>query len=306
MKLLTDKDLHQWMIQNSPIIKGVPAPPGGDWFARDSAVQPSSIDLHIGEIFLPETKKDDPGHQGTPLRKHNLEAGHTAVVTTREIFSLPPDIAGIGFPPDSVSSQGILMTNPGHVDPGYVGSLRFTLINMGSGNYELREGDSIVTMLLFELTSPVQKDYSARRAGQSAKIGGIQNTLNCLSADFVNVERRAAKIATLEVGKAALWAAVTPAVFSGIIALITAFAVSWFSPSWKEPIQDIKKDLALLQSKPDSNDLKNDVRLLQNKADPNELKNQIRELQEQLAELRRQVIKPSPSDRENDIPRRRR
>jgi deoxycytidine triphosphate deaminase len=305
MKLLTDTDLHQWMIHTSPIIKGVPKPPGGNWFAPDSAVQPCSIDLHIGEIFLPETKKDEPGHQDSPIRKHILEAGHTAVVTTRESFSLPPDIAGIGFPPDSVSSQGILMTNPGHVDPGYKGSLRFTLINMGSGDYELREGDSIVTMLLFELSSPVQKDYASRRAGQS-KHGGIQDTLNHLAADFVNVEKRAAKIATMEVGKAALWAAVMPAFVSGIIALITALAVSWFSPSWKEPIQDMKKDLALLQGKADANDLRSDIRSLQSKADPNELKNKIFEMQQQMAELRLQITKPTPSPSEQDIPRRRR
>jgi deoxycytidine triphosphate deaminase len=282
MKLLTDKELEKELTKQNPMIEKIPLPPGGDWFAAASAIQPSSIDLHIGQIFLPEKREGKPGSETKPLLKYTLKSGHTAVVITKEFFSLPDDFAGIGFPPDSVSSQGILMTNPGHIDPGYKGSLRFTLINMGREPFSLKAGDAIVTVLLFELEAPVKSGYAARHPGQISGVKGIQDTLNNLSADFVDVERRAERIAKSRVAKAALWAATVPAILSGIIALITAFAVSWFSPSWKDPIQEIRKDIAVLQTKADSVDLKTDLRVLQNKTDPTELKNQIRDLRRQI------------------------
>src|SRR5438094_9876722 len=178
MKLLTDNDLAKEVTKKLPIIDNVPPAPGGDWLASNSAVQPSSIDLHVGQIFLPETKEGDPGHENTPLDSYVLEAGHTAVVITRESFSLPNDIAGIGFPPDSVSSQGILMTNPGHIDPGYKGTLRFTLINMGRKRFSLRAGDSIVTVLLFESDSAAHKGYGDRHPSKVFGTSGIHKTLN--------------------------------------------------------------------------------------------------------------------------------
>src|SRR5437762_6955348 len=119
MKLLIDSDLKKELTKPNPIIENVPSPPGGDWFAAGSAIQPSSVDLHIGQIFLPEVKKNKSGSEESPLQSYILDAGHTAVVTTAEKCSLPNNVAGIGFPPDTVSSQGILMTNPGHIDPGY-------------------------------------------------------------------------------------------------------------------------------------------------------------------------------------------
>src|ERR1044071_7570853 len=121
MKLLTDAELKQRIESSNRIIFGVPEPK--DWFSKDSPIQPSSVDLHIGEIFLPETKKDDPGYETTPLSEHSLEPGHTAVVTTQEEFVLPGNVAGIGFPPSHISFKGILMTNPGHIDAGYRGRL---------------------------------------------------------------------------------------------------------------------------------------------------------------------------------------
>jgi len=286
MKLLTDSDLAKELGKKPSIIEGVPLPPGGDWFVSASAVQPSSIDLHIGQIFLPEAKKGKPGHESTPLQSHILEAGHTAVVTTSEAFSLPANIAGIGFPPDSVSSQGILMTNPGHIDPGYKGTLRFTLINMGRQPYSLRAKDSIVTILLFELSTAAHKDYCSRHPGQISGTEGIQKTLDRLSADFVDVKRRAERIAAKKITTSGLWAAVVPTIASALIAGVIAFVVGRIS---QEPLEEVKRNIAVLQSKPDASELKTDIRVLQGKVDPTELRNQISGLQQQLAELRRQI-----------------
>jgi deoxycytidine triphosphate deaminase len=57
------------------------------------------------------------------------------------------------------------MTNPGHVDPGYSGLMRFTVINMGRENFDLLRGFTIVTLLFFEMSSPAKRDYGVRNAG---------------------------------------------------------------------------------------------------------------------------------------------
>ena len=71
MKVLVDDDLKALLTGPKPFIVGVPNP--SDWFGRDSPVQPSSIDLHIGDIFLPEAKKGKRGSEDAPLREYVLK-----------------------------------------------------------------------------------------------------------------------------------------------------------------------------------------------------------------------------------------
>ena len=112
---------------------------------------------------MPDKKQDEIGGETKPHEKEFvLHSGRTAVVTTMEEFALPNDIAAFGFPPSRVSFQGILMTNPGHVDPGYKGPLHFTVINMGSKDYVFRRRDPIVTILLFRLDHASGADWTSR------------------------------------------------------------------------------------------------------------------------------------------------
>ena len=90
------------------------------------------------------------------------------------------------------------MTNPGHVDPGYKGPMRFTVINMGREPYVLRSGDAIVTLLLIKLARKAEAGWLTRRAG---KPGGLptQRDIERLSPDFANVEERATQLAREEI-----------------------------------------------------------------------------------------------------------
>lgn len=293
MKLLTDTDLRKELTKPNPIIENVPSSPDG-WAGPKSAIQPSSLDLHIGEIFIPEVKKGKPGSEESPLDEHMLKAGHTAVVGTAEKCALPNDIAGIGFPPDTVSSKGILMTNPGHIDPGYKGNLRFTLINMGRKPYSMRVGDPIVTILLFQLDNAVHQGYGDRHPGMVFGTSGVHNTLQSLSADFVSVEMRARKIAIRQIRKSGIWATVGPGVVSFLIAAVIAYFGTTLS---QDRLQELKKDIAVLQSKPDTNELKRDVGVLQYNVTA-EWTKQINGLQGQIAELRRQIEASKQPSRE--------
>jgi dCTP deaminase len=193
MSLLRDDEIIASITVQAPAVpyvEGVTLP--ADPYSKDSPVQASSIDLHIGNIYLPGEKESDPGGAQSPRRDYCLKTGETAVVTTLEVLHLPPDVAAFGFPPSSVSFKGLLMTNPGHVDPGYEGVMRFTVINMGKDSYPLERGGRIVTLLIFRMVGAVNRSWSQRNAPlpETPQMPSHAN-ISRLSRDFVNVDERA-------------------------------------------------------------------------------------------------------------------
>ena len=185
--LLSDQKL----VELDPnIIKGLDR--SGDLYAANSRIQPASIDLTIGDIFLPEMKEGKKGSLQNPFHYYSLRSGHTAIVQTKEELELPSNLAAIGFPPSRVSSKGLLMTNPGHVDPGYKGRMKFTIINMGRESYPLKTDEIIVTLLFFHLAPAAKKSFSERVPNIQGNVG--EEELSKLGRDFLDVERRAASI----------------------------------------------------------------------------------------------------------------
>lgn len=187
-----------------------------------SMLQACSVDLHIGDIYLPGTKADEPGSVGHPKVEHTLMTGETAMVQTQETVHLPSDVAAIGFPPSKdVSSRGLLMTNPGHVDPGYEGHLKFTVINMGKEPFDLNQTAAIVTLLLFRLDGAVRADWQTRHGNQPP--GDLQQAVNRLSPDFVEVTKRAQGIvdrAELAVKQAQVTSGFQGTIIAAAIALL--------------------------------------------------------------------------------------
>lgn len=207
--IITDGDLQKLIEQTSnPLLTGFDPPK--EWKDKHSLVQPCSIDLHIGAIFQPGIKPGKAGSAGNAKSELVLRTGQTAIVATQESIHLPADHAGFGFPPSHVSSRALLMTNPGHVDPGYNGPLQFTVINMGREDYVLRSKDLIVTLLIFKLATKVDADYAVRNPITGAdKPGTItQSHIDLLSPDFVDVQKRATGIARKTLGYATVGATV--------------------------------------------------------------------------------------------------
>jgi deoxycytidine triphosphate deaminase len=185
--LLVDKDIND--IANKIVRGGL----GPSHIRKDDQIQPSSIDLRVGKIFLPGDK--EATGELKFKTSHSLAEGETAIIETREWLTFPNTIAAMGFPPAHVSAYGLLMTNPGHVDPGYEGHLRFTVINMGKEPFALREGMAIVTLLLFKLETAPVAPWSSRGntapPPDSTHDANLRRTLDGLSRDFLSVTARA-------------------------------------------------------------------------------------------------------------------
>ena len=215
MTLLVDHQIANRQTSPKPLATNVPA---DDCQKSDSKIQAASIDLTIGDIYIPGTDKDKPGGADTPLNNIVLNQGHTAVIRTKEELDLGSNLAGIAFPPAGVSLKGLLTTNPGHIDPGYQGPLHLTVINMSHEPFSLRQGDRIMRVLFIPLENPPEVPFDVRRPGP-LNTPITSELLSRLSVDFVDVEKRAQKIAKGAVRRAQLWAIRIPVVVA-ILALI--------------------------------------------------------------------------------------
>jgi len=243
--LLSDGELVALHQNNPHLITNLAL--GADPYGHLSPIQPSSIDLSIGNIFLPEVQRFEYGEVNYPLEEHFLKPGHTAVVETLQTLNLPNDIAAFGFPPASVSAQGLLMTNPGHIDPGYSGRLCFTVINMGQESFHLKRGASIVTLLIFRLQTPAQRGYGQRNPQAGVRrTSVIQGWLSKLSADFRNIERRAEEVAQGAERKARWQAAWFPLLGS---LLAIAGVIYQTQSSTNVKINELEKKLAILEER---------------------------------------------------------
>lgn len=231
--ILNDKEIVSMQSECEPgdrLFEGLGIP--DDWYSSSSPVQGASVDLTVGNIFLPNTKPGDEGSVELPVTGgYLLPTGRTAIIATKESINFPPDICAFGFPPAGVSRDALLMTNPGHVDPGYKGHLRFTVINMGHEKFELVPGDRIVTLLLFRLRERAQKDWLGR-GGKKGEASPSRQSLRKLAKDFIDVENRI-KTQSKKIAKRLLirWISIS-AVVGIFLAVIIPLATIGLSPSF--------------------------------------------------------------------------
>jgi deoxycytidine triphosphate deaminase len=150
-------------------------------------VKPSSVDLTIGRIYEPS---EDKIRCSEDLKKCAIESislmpGDTLLIEVNERFNLSNDLGGIVFPPNSLSKEGVIMTNPGHIDPGYKGIITVCLVNMGKNSVFLKKGSIIARLLVFPLDAP------SRESKVMDEVTSISPShLDKLSKDFAGINKR--------------------------------------------------------------------------------------------------------------------
>ncbi len=227
MSFLTDSELKRLIGSVDSPIRGVDL--SGDLDSIRSQIQPCSVDLRISEVFLPfRTDETDVGKVHRTYR-YDLDVGETVRVATCEEFELNNHYGALVVAPARLTRRGILVPDVGHVDPGFSGPLRMTIINMGRNRYEVKSGDVIVTVLLFRLDTPVDVGLRDRTGGPPPYEEG-RDTKH-LSPDFLDIERRASCIA-VETTKAVLrgsgWIRAFVTLFLPIIVGILAALITYY------------------------------------------------------------------------------
>ncbi|MGQ0849656.1 MAG: dCTP deaminase [Actinomycetota bacterium] len=144
-----------------------------------NAVQPSSIDLHVGSQFrifantrypyidvrrpmedlteLVETRADEP---------FILHPGEFVLGTTLERVALPDNLVARLEGKSSLGRLGLLIhSTAGFVDPGFRGHLTLELSNVANLPITIYPGMKIGQISLFEMSSPAQNPYGSGRLG---------------------------------------------------------------------------------------------------------------------------------------------
>ncbi|MDA8520125.1 dCTP deaminase domain-containing protein [Acidovorax sp. NCPPB 4044] len=171
MQLLTYTELSDYVAKYK-LLKGV----------KESNIRGCTVDLTVGAIYVPGSSPDKLGSITKPREEWSLAQGATVVIKTSEKFLLGGRHAAVVFPASSVSLKGLLMTNPGHVDPNFEGHLHVTVINMGLQPFSLKKGDRLLRTMVFELHRSTELNVSSAPMNEEL--------LDRLSPDFMDMNKR--------------------------------------------------------------------------------------------------------------------
>jgi len=146
---------------------------------REGAIQPASIDLHLGNSFRVfeysrETFIDPQNYEGQFTRELKvdenstfiLHPGQFALGTTEERITLPLDLVGRLDGKSSLGRIGIVIhATAGHVNPGFSGQLTLELSNVGKLPVKLYHRMAVCQIHFIQLTTPASVGYGDLRLG---------------------------------------------------------------------------------------------------------------------------------------------
>jgi deoxycytidine triphosphate deaminase len=113
-------------------------------------VSTCSYDLAVGRVFR-DGKVIGPNNP--PAHQQIIVApGEVVTLLTAEELHLPNNVAATAYAMNSQSSEGFLVLNPGHVDPGYEGPLEIKAINLRKVPFALTMGDPVFTVVFDRLS----------------------------------------------------------------------------------------------------------------------------------------------------------
>ncbi len=161
------------------------------------AVQPSSVDLHLGNRFRVfrnnRTAVIDPREEQPELTElveiagdepFILHPGEFVLGATFERVSLPDDLVARLEGKSSLGRLGLLIhSTAGYVDPGWEGTLTLELSNVANLPIKLYDGMKIGQISFQRLSSPVEFGYGHAKMGSKYR-GQTDPTASRYHADF--------------------------------------------------------------------------------------------------------------------------
>lgn len=138
----------------------------------DDAIQPSSIDLRLGNEFIywVGTKGSDD-KQAMVKRKvvkdhFTLRQGQFILATTLEYVEIPDWLAAQVDGKSTLGRQGVMVhVTAGFIDPGFKGMITLEIKNVGYETMRLDFGMPICQLILHQLSSPALRPYGSEGLG---------------------------------------------------------------------------------------------------------------------------------------------
>src|SRR5687767_13345433 len=167
------------------------------------AVQPSSVDLHLGNRFRVfrnnRTAVIDPRADPPELTElveiagdepFILHPGEAVLAATYRPGGLPDDLVGRLEGKGSLGRLGLLiLSTAGYIDPGWEGTLTLELSNVANLPVKLYDGMKIGQISFQRLSSPVEVGYGDARIGSKYR-GQTDPTASRYHADFDRGDRK--------------------------------------------------------------------------------------------------------------------
>jgi deoxycytidine triphosphate deaminase len=135
--------------------------------SNPGSVQAASYDLRIGTIF--KEGQIINGLQQGGVTSVVLKPGGVLSMFTLEEVVLTADVLATVFPINSQSSRGLLVLNPGHVDPGYDGPITVKVLNISKSDMIIKLGQPIFTAIFERMTMSTTEPYPASTKSRATR-----------------------------------------------------------------------------------------------------------------------------------------
>lgn len=149
-------------------------------------IQPSSVDLRLGNTFKTFKHNDDPIN---PTKDKNLEEQMSTIIQnpytiqpgefilghTLEIITLPDDITARIEGKSTLGRLGLTMhVTAGYIDPGFNGQITLEICNLGPRPVQLWCGMRVCQIVFEDMTTPSENPYSncGRYMNQDGPVAG--------------------------------------------------------------------------------------------------------------------------------------
>jgi dCTP deaminase len=97
----------------------------------------------------------------------SIPPGQFGLLLTEEIISIPDNAIGFISIPFSIKCQGLVNVSGFHVDPGFVGHLKFAVYNAGSQNVFLSRGERAFMIWFSDLSETTKDVYDGGHCNQN-------------------------------------------------------------------------------------------------------------------------------------------
>ncbi|SFJ07498.1 dCTP deaminase domain-containing protein [Planctomicrobium piriforme] len=201
-------------------------------FGSGECVESCSYDMRVGTIFRGSDRiSHESSHDSKVIQ---ILPGEFVYIYTMEELTLGYDMIATAYAMNSLSSKGLLVINPGHVDPGFRGPLTVTAWNLNNKPQAIEVGDKMITVLfnrLSENANPFSRNKSrvdrerafTKHVSTEASIGIAQLIeKNSASQLVTNADLEAVK---REISNSPLnWISLIIAIVGLIIAILSVFS----------------------------------------------------------------------------------
>ncbi len=165
--ILSDTSIRKLIKDKKLLIKGL----------SPNAIQPSSIDLSLGESALLLKYWTTQGilDFNTKMSYEKIFGQEFVIpphsfilATTKEYVQLPKDISGFVEGRSSVGRMGLFIQNASVVGPGFKGKLTLELYNANILPIRLEAGRRVCQLLLFQMDRESKKGYTGKYQNQKS------------------------------------------------------------------------------------------------------------------------------------------